>query len=162
MRMAGGTAIRSFQSESAPMSAPTIQIADTDEAIAACFPVMHELRPHLKDAAELVERVKRQQQEGYVLACSLGADGKPAGCMGFRRQERLVHGRLIYVDDLVTLADRRSGGHGAALLDWLEALAKAEGIRVIDLDSGTQRTDAHRFYLRQRFAITAFHFLKRI
>jgi GNAT superfamily N-acetyltransferase len=145
-----------------PMSRPTIQIADTDEKIAACFPVIYELRPHLKDAAELVERVRRQQREGYVLAYSLGTDGKPAGCMGFRRQERLVHGRVIYVDDLVTLAGQRSGGHGAALLDWLQALAKAEGFTAVDLDSGTHRTDAHRFYLRQRFAITAFHFLKKV
>jgi len=144
------------------MSSVDIRVAETDDQIAACFPVMHELRPHLKDAAELVSRVKLQQQEGYVLAYSAGVDGKPAGCMGFRRQNRLVHGPVIYVDDLVTLAAARSGGHGAALLKWLEVLAKGEGIKVIDLDSGTHRTDAHRFYLRERFAITAFHFLKRI
>lgn len=139
-----------------------IQVAETDEQIAACFPVMHELRPHLKDAAEFVSRVRLQQKESYVLAYSVGADGKPAGCMGFRRQNRLVHGPVIYVDDLVTLGPQRSGGHGAALLDWLEELARGEGIKVIDLDSGTQRAEAHRFYFRQRYAVTAFHFLKRI
>jgi GNAT superfamily N-acetyltransferase len=144
------------------MTSQTIRLAETDDQIAACFPVLHDLRPHLKDAAELVARVRLQQKEGYVLAYSVGTDGKPAGCMGYRRQNRLVHGPVIYVDDLVTLGNQRSGGHGAALLDWLEVLAKSEGIKVIDLDSGTQRTDAHRFYLRQRFAITAFHFLKRI
>jgi len=140
----------------------SIHIAESDEQVAACFPVMHELRPHLKHAAELVSRVRAQQPEGYVLAYSTGTDGKPAGCMGFRRQTRLVHGKVIYVDDLVTLADQRSGGHGKALIAWLEELARREGIGVIDLDSGTHRTDAHRFYLRERFAITAFHFLKRI
>jgi len=29
---------------------------------------------------------------------------------------------------------------------------------VLDLDSGTQRTDAHRFYLRERMSITSLHF----
>lgn len=140
----------------------SIQIAETDEQIAACFPVMTDLRPHLKDAAELVSRVRLQQQEGYVLAYSTGADGKPAGCMGFRRQNRLVHGKVIYVDDLVTLADKRSSGHGKALLDWLYDLAKREGFAAVDLDSGTQRVHAHRFYLRERFTISSFHFLKKV
>jgi hypothetical protein len=30
------------------------------------------------------------------------------------------------------------------------------------LDSGTRRTDAHRFYLRERMDITAFHFTKKL
>jgi len=140
----------------------SILIAETDEQIAACFSVMTDLRPHLKDAAELVSRVRLQQQEGYVLAYSTGADSKPAGCMGFRRQNRLVHGKVIYVDDLVTLADKRSSGHGKALLDWLQELAKREGFNAVDLDSGTQRVHAHRFYLRERFTISSFHFLKKV
>jgi GNAT superfamily N-acetyltransferase len=144
------------------MTAPTIHIAESDDQIAACFPVMHELRPHLKDADELVVRVKRQQKEGYVLAYAADGNGVPAACMGFRRQERLVHGKVIYVDDLVTSATGRSRGYGKALLDWLEDLAKDEGFKAIDLDSGTQRVEAHRFYLRERFIISSFHFLKRV
>jgi len=144
------------------MQPATVHIADTDAKIAACFPVMHELRPHLKDAAELVARVQRQQQEGFVLAYAADGNGVPAACIGFRRQERLVHGPLIYVDDLVTTATGRSRGFGAVLLDWVEALAKAEGRKVVDLDSGTHRTEAHRFYFRQRYSISSFHFLKHI
>ena len=144
------------------MSSPVVHVADTDEKIAACFPVMHELRPHLHDAAELVTRVKRQQQEGFVLAYAAGDNGVPAACIGFRRQERLVHGPLIYVDDLVTSATGRSRGYGAVLLDWVEALAKSEGRKLVDLDSGTHRTEAHRFYFRQRYSITAFHFQKKV
>jgi len=136
-----------------------VQIATSDAQIAACFPVIQELRPHLKDAAELIERVRRQEREGFQLGYVEEA-GKPVACIGFRRQERLVHGPLIYVDDLATLAAVRSKGYGAVMLDWVEALARTEGRKVVDLDSGTQRTDAHRFYFRQRYAVTAFHFLK--
>lgn len=145
-----------------PMPSPTVQIAETDAQIAACFPVMHELRPHLQDAAELVQRVKRQRQEGFVLAYAADDNGVPAACIGFRRQERLVHGPMIYVDDLVTTSTGRSRGYGAVLLDWVEALAKSEGRKVVDLDSGTHRTEAHRFYFRQRYSISAFHFLKKV
>lgn len=144
------------------MNKIAIHIAETDAQIAACFIVLKDLRPHLKDAAELVERVRLQQKEGYVLAYATDASGTPAACIGFRRQNRLVHGKVIYVDDLVTSETGRSRGYGAALLDWLERLAKEEGFKAVDLDSGTHRTEAHRFYFRQRYAISSFHFLKRI
>ena len=144
------------------MFKPDIRIAETDDEIAACFPVLHQLRPHLKDKAELVSRVKLQNQEGYVLAYALDESGLPAACIGFRRQNRLVHGKVIYVDDLITTETGRSLGYGAALLGWVEAIAKQEGFKAVDLDSGTQRIEAHRFYFRQRYAISAFHFLKRI
>lgn len=144
------------------MKQSQVLIAESDAQIAACFAALQELRPHLKDAADLIARVRRQQQEGYVLAYIAGPDGQAVACMGFRRQERLVHGKVIYVDDLVTRASERSKQHGAALLDWLEALARQEGYGVVDLDSGTHRTDAHRFYHRQKYIVSAFHFLKRI
>lgn len=143
------------------MTTPSVQIADTDEKIAACFPVIHELRPHLKDAAELVARVKRQQQEGFQLGF-VEEGGRPVACIGFRRQERLVHGALIYVDDLATLSSARSKGYGAVMLDWVEALARSEGRQVVDLDSGVHRAEAHRFYFRQRYSISSFHFLKKV
>ncbi len=151
-----------MQEKRGAMQNAKVEIADTDEKIAACFPVMHELRPHLKDAAELVARVKRQHGEGFVLAYAADGNGVPAACIGFRRQERLVHGPLIYVDDLVTTATGRSRGYGALLLDWVEGIAKDEGRKVVDLDSGTHRAEAHRFYFRQRYSISSFHFLKKL
>lgn len=41
--------------------------AETDGDIAACFAVLRQLRPPLEDAAELVGRVRRQQEAGYNL-----------------------------------------------------------------------------------------------
>ena len=35
-------------------------------------------------------------------------------------------------------------------------------VSLIDLDSGVQRHDAHRFYLRERMAITSHHFAKNL
>lgn len=48
----------------------------------------------------------------------------------------------------------RSRGHGDRLFDWLVAHACVH----FSLDSGTQRVDAHRFYLRKRMRISCFHF----
>ena len=44
------------------------------------------------------------------------------------------------------------------MLDWLKAEAKRLGCVRLQLDSGTQRQDAHAFYLRERLRIEAFHF----
>jgi GNAT superfamily N-acetyltransferase len=70
--------------------------------------------------------------------------------------------RRLYVDDLVTTASSRSAGVGQALLAELEGRARAAGCAVLDLDSGVQRHDAHRFYLRERMAISAHHFTKQL
>jgi GNAT superfamily N-acetyltransferase len=77
---------------------------------------------------------------------------------GFRIAEFLAWGRILYVDDLVTASAQRSRGHGQALFDWLVARARANGCAQLHLDSGVQRFDAHRFYLRQRMSITSHHF----
>jgi predicted GNAT superfamily acetyltransferase len=133
-----------------------IALATTDAEISACFPVMHELRPHLV-ASEFVARVRRQQRDGYQVAAHSGAAG-PVAVAGFRLSETLAWGRFLYVDDLVTLASERSRGHGARLLDWLCEHARRNGCAQLHLDSGVQRLDAHRFYRRQGLAITGHHF----
>jgi GNAT superfamily N-acetyltransferase len=72
--------------------------------------------------------------------------------------EMLAVGRHVYVDDLITDAASRSRGYGKAMLDWLKAEARRLGCVRLQLDSGTQRQDAHAFYLRERLRIEALHF----
>ncbi|MCW5581967.1 MAG: GNAT family N-acetyltransferase [Luteimonas sp.] len=129
----------------------------TDEAgLRAAWPVVAQLRPHLDEAA-FVAQALRQIEAGYR-ATALAEDGVVRAYAGWRVQEFLVRGRHLYVDDLVTDADARSRGHGKALLDWLKAEARRQGCRTLQLDSGTQRRDAHAFYLREGLRIEAFHF----
>jgi GNAT superfamily N-acetyltransferase len=66
--------------------------------------------------------------------------------------------RKLYVDDLSTAASDRSRGYGRMLLNELRERAVAAGCHSLELDSGVQRFDAHRFYLRERMNITAHHF----
>lgn len=58
----------------------------------------------------------------------------------------------------MTDAASRSLGHGDRLFDWLVAHARTLGGDSFTLDSGTQRVDAHRFYLRKRMKISPFRF----
>ena len=77
---------------------------------------------------------------------------------GFRLGESLAWGRHVYVDDLVTLPEARSRGYGAALLAWLADFGRAQGAGQLHLDSGRQRTGAHRFYEREGLAASSLHF----
>ncbi|MCL4692370.1 MAG: hypothetical protein KJ060_07660 [Candidatus Hydrogenedentes bacterium] len=52
----------------------------------------------------------------------------------------------------------RSQGHGDALFDWLTTKAREENCATLELESGTHRHDAHRFYLRKRMRISSYHF----
>jgi GNAT superfamily N-acetyltransferase len=133
-----------------------IRLATTANDIAACFPVMSELRPHL-DRDAFPARVQAMIKEGFELA-SLEHDGHIVAVAGFRIFDNLCNGRTLYVDDLVTAAAARSQGHGAALLHWLKELAVSRNCNHFSLDSGTHRNAAHRFYLREGFDITDFHF----
>jgi len=133
-----------------------IQFATSDADLARCFPVMVQLRPHLK-RDEFVPRVRRMQGEGFQLAF-LEDEGAVRSVAGIRVMDLLFSGKTLYVDDLVTDASARSRGHGDQILDWLVAHARQQGCGEFSLDSGTQRVDAHRFYLRKRMKISAFHF----
>jgi len=133
-----------------------VQLAGTDAEILRCFPVIAELRPHLVEA-QFLERVRRQQGEsGYRIAFVEDASVKSVA--GFRISEFLAWGKTFYVDDLVSTAADRSKGHGKLLLDWLVARARTAGCAQFHLDSGVQRFEAHRFYLRERMIISAHHF----
>ncbi len=135
----------------------TIRIAETDEEIGACFPVMSELRPKLK-AEDFVATIRAMEDEGYRLAF-LSVDGSPPLCVaGFRLETRLWCGRILYVDDLVTASTERSRGHGAAMLGWLKETARKDGCVELHLDSGVWRKDAHRFYRSQGMEDSSLHF----
>jgi GNAT superfamily N-acetyltransferase len=60
------------------------------------------------------------------------------------------YGRRAWVEDLVVAPDARSGGLGRQLLDAAKAWARDRGATHLELDSGEARTDAHRFYERER------------
>jgi GNAT superfamily N-acetyltransferase len=135
-----------------------IALAEADDDIRRCFPVMLELRPRLGDAEEFLRRVRRQMTEGYRLVF-VEDEGEVRAVAGFRIFTTLHEDRTMHVDDLVTDGMQRSRGYGDRLFDWLVAYARAEKCNRVRLDSGVQRFAAHRFYLRKRMVISAHHFV---
>ena len=135
-----------------------IKKCTSDNDIAKCWQVIVELRPHLIES-EFINTVKEMVSEGYQLAF-IEEDGKAAAAIGYRYLQYLYNGKHIYIDDLSTLPAARGKGYGGKLLDFVEAEAKAKGYKVVTLDSGHQRFDAHRLYLNKGFKIVAHHFSK--
>jgi GNAT superfamily N-acetyltransferase len=134
-----------------------IRPCQTEAEIRACFPAMHELRPHLVED-DFAARVQRQMENhGYQLVAATEAE-QVVAVAGYRIAEYLAWGRVLYVDDLVTAAAHRRAGRGGALLDWLIARARELGCAQCHLDSGVVRHDAHRLYLGRKLTITSHHF----
>ena len=133
-----------------------IHEANSDADILRCFPVMHELRPHITET-EFLPRIRRQMGAGYRLAFA-AQDDVVMAVAGYRYFEMLAWGKAMYVDDLVSTEKSRGLGHGSRLFDWLVEQARKAGCDQFHLDSGVHRFVAHRFYLHKGMDITSHHF----
>ena len=133
-----------------------INIARSEQEISLCYPVMAELRPHLRPD-EFVQTVNRLTEvAGFRLAYL--TDGEIKAVAGFRISEWLAGGRYLEVEDLATKSGERSKGYGGELFDWLVAHARENGCSQVRLVSRVSRVDAHRFYLRKGMKLEAHYF----
>lgn len=140
------------------------QVVDVDpgdpQMVADLFPVMRQLRPRL-DADGFAAMYAEGYPQCLRYAACFDAEGRCAGVAGWRLLAT-SRGRILFVDDLVTTAERRSQGVGRELLAWLEERGRRAGCVRLELDSGVQNAAAHGFYFRECMRIAAFHFAKEL
>jgi GNAT superfamily N-acetyltransferase len=142
-----------------------IQITGSDREIIepswlrAAEAVHRQLRPQLPD--DYPGKMARVFREGGEMCVAVRGE-TVVGLAVFRQFENTHAGRRFYVDDLVTDEAGRSTGVGKAMVEHLVQIARARGCPGIELESGTQRMLAHRFYFREGFLVTAFSFRKQI
>lgn len=140
---------------------PILRHLETDADYRAAFPVMRELRPHLVDTESFAAQARRQAAQNYRLLAAFGpGDDREVvlGLAGYRLQENLIYGRFVYIDDLVTLSDRRGTGVGAALIDAVRELARAQGCAMLVLDTALGNARGQRFYFRNGLLSAGLHF----
>jgi GNAT superfamily N-acetyltransferase len=142
----------------------TVRLVDLDPGdprlTSDLLPVLLELRPHLTPESFAAIYAEGHPQ-GLRYTAAFDGD-RCVGVAGWRLIATTFAGRKLYVDDLVTVSDARSTGVGKTLIEDLARRARDVGCSVIDLDSGVQRLDAHRFYHREGLTISAHHFTKRL
>lgn len=133
----------------------------SDAAILAAFSLIRQLRPRLTSAEQWLSAFKRQASSGYRVLLIV-SDNTPTALAGFRLQENLIHGKFLYVDDLVTDATTRSAGLGRQLMDALMQVARDCGCDHLVLDTGLANHDAQRFYTRCGMTNLATRFVKSV
>ena len=137
-----------------------IKTAKSDEEILNCWEAMHLLRPALAQES-FIEQIRSMNKEGYQLI-SLTDDGQVVSVAGYRIFSMLYCGKQLYIDDLSTLENCRGKGYASALLKHIYNIAKKESCISVQLDSGPNRTTAHKLYFKEDFTISAYHFNKKI
>jgi GNAT superfamily N-acetyltransferase len=114
------------------------------EDLVAIYPIMNQLRTHLS-LEQFLTMVGDMKEDGYRLF-ALEDEKKIVALAGVAVVTNLYNGRHLFVYDLVTDQKNRSAGYGANLLFCLHQFAKENGCTLVELSSGVQRVDAHRFY----------------
>ncbi|MDH7796864.1 MULTISPECIES: GNAT family N-acetyltransferase [unclassified Beijerinckia] len=133
----------------------------TEEDAAACYPIMYALRPELESAEKFARLWRDLSGTGYRLL-ALFDDGEIRALAGFRINHNIVHGKHMYVDDLVTAERERSSGFGAQLMDRLRDECRRQGCGKLLLDTPMSNSLGHRFYYRQGMFATALRFTQEI
>lgn len=119
--------------------------------------VHRQLRPQLPQ--DYADKMRRVFSDGGRM-CVAAHDDAVVGVGVYRIHENTFDGVQMYVDDLIADESRRSQGIGKALMEHLQETARDAGCRTFNLDSGTQRQQAHKFYFREGMVVTSFHFAK--
>ena len=120
---------------------------ETDREIGDAYPLMAQLRPHLKQP-EFVSVIRHQAADGYQLFGGFDDAGRLVALAGLRVAHTLSRGPHLFVDDLVTDESLRGRGYGTAMIRWLRAYASEQGLPAVCLDS---RDTARGFYERVGF-----------
>lgn len=139
-----------------------IKQCTTTKDIKATFSTMQQLRTKLINEASYVKLIlSLKKTEKYQLAAMFDVNNNCLVVAGYRIKRSLASGgfKQLHVNDLVTNNTFRSLGYGKKMLDWLKEECKKYNCSHLVLDSGVQRTEAHKFYYREKMEMTALHFM---
>jgi GNAT superfamily N-acetyltransferase len=108
-------------------------------------------RPRHWDPGHAAARLGRVISSEAAAVFVAALDDQLVGfCTAYDDIESVRFGRRVWVEDLAVDPKRRSLGIGKQLLDEAKRWARARGAARLQLDSAEARTDAHRFYERER------------
>jgi GNAT superfamily N-acetyltransferase len=116
-------------------------------------------RPALWSPDLAAERLGRAISSDAAVVFIAGSKGKLVGFLtAYEDIESVRFGRRVWVEDLAVHPAHRSRGIGKELLVTAKRWALGRGASRLQLDSSGARTDAHRFYERERPSFRSFCF----
>ncbi|MBE3595203.1 MAG: GNAT family N-acetyltransferase [Candidatus Carbobacillus altaicus] len=122
----------------------SIILLDTPADWQQAYPLIAQLRHHLSEESYM-EHMQAMTAQGYHLF-GLMVKKELVSLAGGLILHNFYNGRYFMLYDLVTSATHRSAGYGERLLSFVERWAEAHGCQRIELTSGLERSEAHRFY----------------
>lgn len=136
-----------------------IKKLSTDQELRQAFRVLRELRTTLD--WETFTSIYRcaERADGYCLV-GLFSNNELVGVMGMRILFDFVHGKHVYIDDLVVSGAMRSKGMGRALLKYAEEYASEMDCRKLRLSTGTENTRGMAFYEREGWTLRSVTYKK--
>jgi ribosomal protein S18 acetylase RimI-like enzyme len=130
----------------------------SDESAFEFFELLKELRPHL--TFPLFLEIKNEASSYNLIGLKSG--NQLVALMGYRIISDFVHGRHLYIDDLVTSQEFRSKGYGEKLLNRAEFLAKENMCSNLRLCTGIDNKNAMRFYEKNSWNLKAVVYKKKL
>ena len=112
-------------------------------------------------SAEMAERLRNILAEPDYHTSVADASGQLVGVVGVRRSYYYEHSGSYGQIVVLVVEEAWRGQHiGQHLVAEAERWLKGQGITVVLVNSGTARTEAHRFYHRQGYQATGIRLVK--
>jgi ribosomal protein S18 acetylase RimI-like enzyme len=136
-----------------------IQELKTAEDREVGYCLLRQLRTELSFSEFNELRSEANLRDHYTL---IGAfeDNQCLGVMGYRILFDFVHGKHLYVDDLVVSPLSRSQGIGASLLGHAEKIAEENKCRGLRLSTGLENERGRRFYEKEGWVLRSVSYKK--
>ena len=129
------------------------------EDLREAFSILKELRPVISWEEFLTILKEASQRDEFKLFGAF-SDGECVAVMGCRVLYDYVHGKHLYIDDLVVTSNKRSLGLGKVLLEKAKAHAIEHGCQSLRLCTGVDNIRGQKFYEKNGWEPKAYAYKK--
>lgn len=143
------------------MDAYQFTVAKNHSDLERFYPLMKELRQNLSLSDYLNLYLFAHASNGYEIVALESTSGVLA-LMGYRILYDYVHGKHLYIDDLVSNPNVRGQGHGTKLLEYAEKIAKDLDCNGLRLCTGIDNDLGKKFYEKNNWKLKAYAFKKKL
>lgn len=129
------------------MSILTLVKAETPETLQEIYPLLVDIYPNLSQQDFISRATKRTD---YVAMRLFKVMDKAAlvGAVSFARFHNMIHGDVLYLEEIVVKPELRNQGYGRMIFDLVVQFAKAEACSVIYTDDSSPLGDRSGFFAR--------------
>lgn len=137
-----------------------IREARSESELQSAYEILKELRKDLawSDFQSLYQEARKADGYGLWLGFK---DQSAVAVMGMRILHDYVHGKHLYIDDLVTTESVRSQGVGAEMLKFAEKFCVEKKCNLLRLSTGTENEGGKKFYAREGWTLRSVTFKKK-